>query len=144
MKGIIKFLASGFYTGLSPYCPGTVGSFFAIIIAWFFRLDLLAILLLIIAGVYICTQGELIFQKHDSPHIVFDEFCGIFCAAWQLSTLPQFIAAFVLFRIFDILKPVPVNTLQVLPQGWGVMADDLAAGIISRLIIAGLMYGGII
>jgi len=142
MKGIIKLLATGFYTGLSPCCPGTVGSLLAIIMAWFLKLDLVAILLLIIAGIFICTRGELIFQKHDSPQIVFDEFCGVFCAAWQLQTIPQFIVAFVLFRLFDILKPVPVGTLQGLPRGWGVMADDLAAGIISRLIIAGLMYWG--
>lgn len=142
MKGLIKFFATGFYSGLAPYFPGTVGSVFAFVMAWFLRFDVLAIVVLSILGVYICTQGELIFQKHDCSHIVFDEFCGSFCAAWQLHTIPQFMTAFILFRIFDILKPIPVNNLQALPRGWGVMADDLAAGIISRLIIAVLIYFG--
>ena len=143
MKIFIKFLATGFYSGFFPYFPGTVGSLLAFIIAWFLKLDLLSIFLLSILGVYLCTQGELLFQKHDCSHIVYDEFCGAFCAAWQLSSLPQFIIAFVLFRFFDIDKPVPINNLQALPRGWGVMADDLAAGIITRLLLAVFIYFGI-
>jgi phosphatidylglycerophosphatase A len=143
MKTIIKFLATGFYSGFFPSFPGTVGSLLAFILAWFLNLNIWSILLLTILGVYICTQGELLFQEHDCPHLVFDEFCGAFCATWQLSTLPQFIMAFVLFRFFDILKPAPINTLQKLPRGWGVMADDLAAGIITRFILALLIYFGI-
>lgn len=141
-NNVLKLLATGFYTGLSPYFPGTIGSFFAFIIAWYLRLDLITIIILSLLGVYICTQGELIFQKHDCSHIVFDEFCGAFFATWQLVSIPQFIAAFVLFRIFDIFKPIPINKLQALPRGWGVMADDLAAGLLSRLIVAGLIYLG--
>lgn len=144
MKNFIKFLATGFYSGFFPYFPGTFGSIFAFIIAWFLKFDLISIVILSIVGVFICTQGELLFQKNDSPRIVFDEFCGAFCAVYQLSTIPQFILAFILFRLFDILKPLPINYLQVLPRGWGVMADDLAAGILTWLIIAVLIYLGLI
>ena len=140
MKMIIKLLATGFYSGLFTTFPGTIGSLVACVLAWFFKLDWLTILFLIFLGVYICTEGELIFQKHDCSHIVYDEFCGIFVATWNLVSPMQFLLAFVLFRIFDILKPNPINKLQALPKGWGVMADDLAAGLITRLILALFVY----
>lgn len=143
MKRIIKFLATGFYAGMFTSFPGTIGSIVASFLAWFLKLDMLQILLLILLGVYICTEGELLFKEHDCSHIVYDEFCGIFVATWNLVSIPQFLLAFVLFRVFDILKPNPINKLQLFPKGWGVMADDLAAGLITRLILALLIYFGI-
>ena len=144
MKEVIKFLATGFYSRFFPYFPGTAGSLLAFILVWFLESTFLSLLLLTILGIYLCTEAELIFAEHDCPYIVFDEFCGAFWATWQLSSLPQFVVAFVLFRFFDILKPIPINKLQKLPRGWGVMADDLAAGIITRLLLAGLIYWGVI
>ena len=65
-----------------------------------------------------------------------DEFCGFF---FSVLFLPKGIVvgiwAFILFRAFDIAKPLFVNKAQKLPKGWGVVADDLAAGLISNLIL---------
>ncbi len=144
MKILLKFLATGFYSGFFPYFPGTVGSFLALILSWFLKLNLWQILLFIIIGVYICTQGELLFAQHDCAKIVYDEFCGMFLASWQLSSIPQFLVAFLLFRMLDIFKPFPINKLQLLPGGWGVMADDLLAGAVARIILALLIYLGIV
>jgi phosphatidylglycerophosphatase A len=135
-NGLIKFGATGFYTGFLPYFPGTVGSSAALVLAWFWRFSLWQILLLVIIGVYLCTKAEMLFKQHDSPKIVFDEFCGIFVAVWGLTTLHQFLLGFLFFRLLDIAKPFPINKLQALPRGWGVMADDLLAGALARLILA--------
>lgn len=144
MKMMIKFLATGFYSGMFPFFPGTIGSIIALLLAWFLKFNLLQILLLILLGVYLCTRGEEIFNEQDCAHIVYDEFCGMFLATWSLNSLLQFLLAFVLFRIFDILKPNPINKLQELPRGWGVMADDLAAALITRLLLAVLIYLGMV
>lgn len=136
MRAALKFLAVGFGSGLSPFMPGTVGSIAAAVIAWFLPLTWWQIFLLSLVGVYICGHAEKLIGQTDPPSIVFDEFCGMFIAAWHLSSLPLFIAAFLLFRLFDILKPNPINWVQSLPGGWGVMSDDLAAGLLARLLIA--------
>ena len=135
MNKLIKFLATGFGSGYSPCLPGTAGSLVAALFVYFYKLDLWHILILILLGIYICNKAELLFKKHDSPHIVFDEFCGIFIATWKLTTPLSFVTAFILFRFFDMTKPYPINKLQVLPGGLGIMADDIAAGLIARFLV---------
>jgi phosphatidylglycerophosphatase A len=79
---------------------------------------------------YVAGEAEKIYQKKDDQRIVIDEIIGL-----QITMLTVAInglnlcAGFVLFRIFDILKPFPVRNLQELPGGWGVVADDVGAGI---------------
>lgn len=133
MKIIYRILATGFGSGYAPKFPGTVGTALAAIFAWYYNLSIAQIIILSLLGVLICTKGEEILNRHDSPNIVFDEFCGFFIAVWNVDTFLLYLTAFVLFRIFDILKPYPINKLQELPGGWGVMADDIAAGIIARI-----------
>jgi len=136
MKKLILFLATGLGSGYSPIMPGTVGSLVATIIIWAYPLTWWQIGLLTLLGIYICGQGEKLLGETDPGKIVFDEFCGMFVAAWQLESLPLIIAAFLLFRLFDITKPFLINRLQAWPGGWGVMADDLAAGFLARIIVA--------
>lgn len=133
MKTVYKILATGFGSGCSPVCPGTVGSITAAVIAWYFDISLTQIIFFSVLGVYICTKGEEILGKHDSPNIVFDEFCGLFIAVWEVDSFILYLAGFLFFRALDIIKPYPINRLQELPRGWGVMADDVAAGILARL-----------
>ncbi|QNB45700.1 phosphatidylglycerophosphatase A [Thermanaerosceptrum fracticalcis] len=135
MTTVIRIIATGFGTGYSPWLPGTAGSTLAAVIAWFIPLNIWHIVFLCLAGIFICAKGEILLNEHDSPHIVFDEFCGIFIATWGLSSLPSFFLAFILFRFFDMVKPYPISKLQELPGGWGVMADDLAAGLIARFLV---------
>jgi phosphatidylglycerophosphatase A len=141
---LIKFLATGFYTGLFPLFPGTVGSLAAVFLAWFFSWELWQIFIFSLLGIFICAQAETLFAEHDSGKIVYDEFCGMFLAVWGASTPGQYFVAFLLFRLFDIVKPFPINKSQELPGGWGVMADDLLAGGVARLILAILITCGIL
>ncbi|HHX96043.1 MAG TPA: phosphatidylglycerophosphatase A [Clostridia bacterium] len=144
MKEAIRCLATGFYVGLVPYFPGTAGSLVAFILIWYLEITLVALILLTLFGVFLCQKAEELIGIHDAPQIVFDEFCGAFWATWGLTSLPQFIIAFIFFRFFDILKPYPLKKLQSLPHGWGIMADDLAAGFMTRLLLAIFIYFGLV
>lgn len=135
MNKLLVFITTGFGSGFFPRSPGTAASLVAGLIVWFIPLPAWFILLLTLGGVYLCGHAENILKEHDSPHIVFDEFCGMFWATWQLDSLPHFVIAFGLFRLLDIKKPYPINILQKLPRGWGVMADDLAAGLFTRILV---------
>ena len=147
---LIKFLATGFGSGLIPYAPGTAGTLIGVFICllclpmtWILRLIFVLVLLAI--SIYVSGQAEKIYQTKDDQRIVIDEIIGL-----QITMLPVAInvlnlcVAFVLFRIFDIIKPIPVRNLQGLPGGWGVVADDVAAGIYAAAIMWLLMFGGII
>lgn len=136
MRGIIKFAATGMYSGYSPVMPGTVGSLVAALIIWSIPLTWWQIVLISALSIWICGQAEKLYGETDPGKIVLDEFCGMFVAAWNLDSIPLIIAAFVLFRCFDIFKPFFINSLQTFPGGWGVVFDDLAAGFMARIIIA--------
>jgi phosphatidylglycerophosphatase A len=108
-------------------------------------LHLLYVLVLLALSIYVADKAEKIYQKKDDQRIVIDEIIGL-----QITMLPAAInilnlcAAFVLFRIFDIWKPFPIRNLQGLPGGWGVVADDVAAGIYAAAIMWLLMFFGVL
>ena len=143
---LITFLATGFYSGLSPFAPGTAGTLVGVFICllclpmpWILRL--LFVLALLALSFYVAGEAENIYQKKDDQRIVIDEIIGL-----QITMLPVAInilnlcAGFVLFRIFDILKPFPIRNLQELPGGWGVVADDVGAGIYAGAVLWLLGY----
>jgi phosphatidylglycerophosphatase A len=147
---LITFLATGFGSGLAPFVPGTMGTLVGVVICllclplpWPIRL--LIVIALLALSIYVAGQAEKIYQKKDDQRIVIDEIIGI-----QITMLPVAITilhlcvGFVLFRIFDILKPFPIGNLQRLPGGWGVVIDDVAAGIYAGVILLALNYAGII
>jgi len=143
---LITFLATGFGSGLSPVAPGTVGTLVGVLICLLCLpmppiLRLLFVLTLLALSFYVAGQAEKIYQKKDDQRIVIDEIIGI-----QITMLPvpitvlHLCVGFVLFRVFDILKPFPINNLQRLPGGWGVVADDVGAGIYAGLVLWLLVY----
>lgn len=147
---IIKILAAGFGAGLSPVAPGTAGTLVGILICLCcypltgpFRF--LFVVVISAVAIYVAGQAETLFGKKDDQRIVIDEIAGL-----QVTMLPVAItglhlcAAFVLFRIFDIWKPFPVDRLQNLPGGWGVVADDLAAGIYGGVVLFLLTLTGVL
>lgn len=143
---LITFLATGFYSGLSSFAPGTMGTLVGALICllclpmpWILRL--IFVIVLFALSIYVSEQAEKIYQKKDDQRIVIDEIIGL-----QVTMLPVAInilnlcAAFVLFRTFDIWKPFPLRNLQRLPGGWGVVVDDVAAGIYAAIILWLLVY----
>ncbi len=147
---IIKILATGFGSGLSPFAPGTMGTLVGIPVClaclpltWPVRF--LFVIILSALAIFVSGRAEIIYEKKDDQRIVIDEIAG-----FQVAMLPVAItglnicAAFVLFRIFDIWKPFPVNKLQNLPGGLGVVIDDVGAGIYAGVIMFALNYVGVI
>jgi phosphatidylglycerophosphatase A len=143
---IIKLLATGFGSGLAPFAPGTIGTLVGIPIClvclpltW--PLRFLVVVVLSALAIFISGRAEMIYQKKDDQRIVIDEIAG-----FQVAMLPVAITglhlcvAFVLFRIFDIWKPFPIRNLQQLPGGWGVVIDDVAAGIYAGIVMLLLTY----
>jgi len=134
-------LSTWFGCGLSPIAPGTAGSAAAIAIAYFLPIPpyAFALMAILITPLGIWAAGETAKQigKEDPGLVVIDEVAGqwLTLAAAAAINWKSLLAAFLLFRLFDIFKPFPVNRLEALPGGLGIMADDLAAGLYAALVI---------
>ena len=135
-------LATFFYLGKSPKGPGTVGTLGAIPLVLLFSLggDIIYMsltFLVCLAGIFICQNYENESKTHDNQEIVIDEVAGYLIAMAMLPlTFKSFLLAFVLFRLFDILKPFPIGIIdKKVKGGIGVMADDIIAGIITSMIL---------
>ncbi len=130
--------------GYFPRFPGTMGSIFAFLIYLILPESIFSqsysnavftgiVILLSLISIPVISRAER-YLGHDSGKIVIDEFFGFMIAvAFLPKGLVTGIIAFVLFRIFDISKLEPVNQLQKLPGGCGVMADDVMAGIYANI-----------
>ena len=145
-----KTIGLGFGAGLSPVAPGTVGSLVAVVIYYialgllppqlvnparfFGDLDGLLLLALLIAvglPLGIWATGLLVTEQEPDPgRAVWDEFVGMWVTCLLVPPEPVWLViAFFVFRLFDIVKPWPANRLERLPGGWGIMADDVVAGL---------------
>ncbi len=140
MKVAARVLATFFGVGLAPLAPGTAASAVAAGLYVFALHGLSAPLyaLLVVALFFIGVSASSAYARElgrpDPGRIVIDEVCGQLVA---LAFLPAvWLAAgvsFALFRLFDIVKPWPIRRLEDLPAGWGIMADDVAAGLAAAL-----------
>ncbi|RPI02280.1 MAG: phosphatidylglycerophosphatase A [Calditrichaeota bacterium] len=145
MRKAALFLGTAFGSGYSPVAPGTVGSMLAVVVLWFLpemsiKYWVHVIIVMFFIGVWAATECEKVWG-HDAGRINWDEVVGMMIS---LLTLPKtgwtFLAAFILFRFFDIVKPFPVYQAQGLPKGWGVMADDVIAGLYSLLVMRLILW----
>lgn len=149
MNRICLALATGLYVSYLPYAllrrsfwtgAGILGTLWGLLLlpltptdpAAFFWFTAAATL----AAVPIATVAGRALEHHDDPRIIIDETVGFWSAvlflprdAWHMA------AAFLLFRLFDVYKPSPVRRLEALPQGWGVVLDDTAAGLLACAVI---------
>lgn len=134
---IVRILATGLGLGLSPFAPGTFGSVGGVALAWGLQqlpipLHWLLAALLIAVGIPICGRAAALYGKQDPGQVVFDEIAAIpILFLWIPVRLETAILGFLWFRVFDIWKPWPVCTLEKIPGGLGVMADDLGAAVFS-------------
>ena len=135
---LVKIFASGFGTGYSPFASGTVGTLVGVALYYFLdpKYVLLAAVIIFIIGVYLSTEAEKIYKKKDSGKIVIDEIAGyLFSMAFLPKELYFAVAGFFLFRLYDVWKPSPARESQELKGGWGVMTDDLIAGIYTNVTL---------
>jgi len=155
-----ELIATFFYTGYSPAAPGTVCSLAGLAFCLILRVPLgstgagVAVLLLALGlipyGIRLGTWAERHWGRKDPQVFVFDEFIGlclstapVFIFFPRLDPLVSGIIPLVFFRIFDVAKPTPVDRCEALPGGWGIMFDDIIAGVYAAaasVLVSLLLY----
>lgn len=144
MKPFATLVATAGGAGYWPWGPGTAGSLVGLGLAWLMARQfdwttgwplLLVTLVATWPGVWASTVAA--GGSKDPQFIVVDEVLGQWLTLAGAATLNwrAFLIGFVLFRIFDIVKPWPVRRFEALPQGWGIVADDLMAGIYGAIVL---------
>jgi len=141
MNAAALAIATGFGSGFFPIAPATFASALVTLVIWFLVpvnpvLEGIVALALVPISVWSAQQAEKRLG-HDAHPIVIDEVLGQWLALLAMPRTAVWMGAgFLLFRFFDIAKPLGVYRLQSLPGGWGIVADDVLAGIYSRLVLA--------
>ncbi len=152
-KNIIKFVLSAFGIGFIPFAPGTWASLAALCAVWGLSLfDALPVADLIVFFVILLVTATLIsyYQKleyqaeRDPSFIVMDEVLGIFVTFMALPiTWVTALIGFVAFRFFDIIKPLGIKNVEKMEGPWGIILDDLLAGLFAHIIlVAYIFFGG--
>lgn len=148
MNQFVLFLATGCGLGWIPFAPGTFGSLGGLVLVygllqlpvWGYVLGEMAF---IAVGIWICTRAGQLMGRLDPPSVVWDEIAAfpIVFAAIPFNPWTA-VLGFIWFRVFDIAKPFPINRLERLPRGWGVMSDDLMAGVYAALALRATIWLG--
>jgi len=146
MKKLYILLGTAGGVGYVPFLPGTLGTMVGVAIYVIFSrffpqtigyLIMLAVFL--IGGIWVSTRCNQYFEGDDNSSIVIDELVGFLITMLFVPFTFRFIVlGFVLFRIIDITKPFKMGRIERISGGWGIMGDDIAAGILANLIIQAL------
>ena len=144
---ISEIIGTVFYVGRSPVAPGTMGSLVALLVWYILKPSIIDPLFLLITGgvffIGIAVSTVLIdtWNEKDPKEIVIDEWVGMWISLYLVphSILWGFVAFF-FFRVFDILKPGPVQVMDDMDDAIGVMMDDVVAGILACLVTQSLLY----
>ncbi len=137
---------TGLGVGWSPRAPGTMGSLLALALWWpagFQGLWFYAVMLAaaIAVGVPVTARAAQVLGRQDPPMVVWDEIAGMGVALFGVPhQVLWFAVAFGLFRLFDIVKPFPIARLEALPGGYGIMLDDVLAGLYAALLVHGGLW----
>lgn len=139
---IIKLFATFFGAGYMPISPGTFGTVVGVLLFWATAgLPLSSYIIFVIAfiifAVWISGQTEKLYGEKDPKRVVIDEVAGFLVTmlgqSWRWELV---VVGFILFRFFDILKPFPIRKLErSLGGGWGIVLDDVAAGIYANIVL---------
>lgn len=151
MRSLQLALATVLYCGYVPIAPGTAGSIAGLVVFAAVRasgssgVEVVTLLAVLALGVWAGTAAERHFGRRDPAPIVIDEVAGmlvtlLFIPVGWSGTIVGFLA----FRVFDILKPFPAGAAERLPGGWGVMADDVVAGVYAHISLRLTVWTGLI
>jgi phosphatidylglycerophosphatase A len=148
MMRLALFICTFGYVGYAPVAPGTVGSLAGLVVYGLLRLaqapplvELVVIVALFVAGVWSGTQAERHFGGTDPGPGVIDEVVGMLVTLWLLpATWTVAVLGFLIFRVFDVIKPWPAGRLESLHGGLGMMADDVMAAIYANLALRVLVF----
>jgi len=149
MKRILLFFATFFNIGRLPIAPGTWASLVTTVLVYFIKpywqapiyLQIAAIVFVFLFGIPAASAAEKHFNKKDPRPCVIDEVAGQMVSLLLVPhTISFYIAGFLLFRLFDILKPFPVRNAEKIPGGFGIMLDDIVAGIYALGVLHLYLY----
>ena len=137
------YLATGFGSGLIPLAPGTFGSLVGVLMVWLFfpaGMGWQFLWVVVTTGLAVYVSGWLAQaeDRKDPSMVVADEIVGVFVTFTALPTHLSgsvLLVGFLLFRAFDIWKPWPIRRLEKLPGGWGIVMDDVLAGVFANIIL---------
>ena len=142
IEKFIKITATGFGSGFMPRAPGTSGTLVGVLVYLVFAqfhwsLYLLSVVALSFLAIYVSQEAEKLFDKKDASQIVIDEIVGFqFTMFLVTPTVVHIAIGFILFRLFDIIKPFPIRLCERrLPGGYGVVGDDIIAGIYGNIVV---------
>ena len=138
----ILFVATGFFIGRVPVAPGTLGSLIGLPVCFLlsrlsFLQSLICILAFVLFAIGIASAAEKIIKRKDPGQIVIDEIAGLMVALAGLPfNLTTVLAGFIIFRVFDILKPFPIRIIdKKIGGGSGIVLDDVLAGVYGNLVV---------
>jgi phosphatidylglycerophosphatase A len=138
---LAKIVATGLGSGYSPIAPGTAGSAVGLLLFWPLQslpvaVQIAATVALFFVGVVASTRVARGLGVEDPGLVVVDEVVGMWTSllllpfnAWTAA------AGFLLFRVMDVFKPYPARQFEALPEGWGIMSDDVMAGVYANLVL---------
>ena len=138
-----RFVATFFYLGKLPFAPGSWGSLGALLL-WLllpvtFSIHLTIIVILFVMGIYSSNKMANYMEDPDPSEVVIDEVVGMGISLFMLPhSLELYLLAFILFRILDIIKPLFIHRIQNLSGGWGIMLDDVLAGLFTFVLVNGI------
>ena len=152
--GASVWIATAGGVGYFPVAPGTAGSLVGVGIVlalgllpvtfrWRSAAVAVVAVILMILGAAAASKAETFFGRVDPSQVVIDEVVGqmIALVAWPVAGWKTYVAGFILFRFFDIVKPFPAGRCERIAGGWGIMLDDVVAGAYSLLL---LWVGGVV
>jgi len=141
------FIATCAHVGYAPVAPGTFGSAVGLVVYYFVRrqtstaVELRAIVLILVVGLWSATEAEHHFGGIDPGPVVIDEVIGMLITlALHPVNVVGAIIGFFIFRVLDVVKPWPARRLELLPGGFGVVLDDVMAGVYGNLLLWGLVH----
>ena len=141
MNRFAVLLATVGGAGYAPFAPGTVGSAIGVVVYLLVSrqsvgVELALLVVVTLVGVWAADRAIGHFRRKDPSPVVIDEVAGqLVTLAFTGAGLRGAVAGFLLFRLFDIIKPWPANKFEALPGGTGIVADDLMAGVYANLIL---------
>jgi phosphatidylglycerophosphatase A len=140
-RRFVQLIATFFYLGYSPIAPGTAGTLGALLPFYLLShfshpIYFLFMLGFIILAIWVSAEACISFGENDPNQVVADEVCGYLVTMFLVPAgIATVVLGFFLFRFFDIVKPFPIRRLERLPGGFGIVADDVAAGIYANVLL---------
>ncbi len=142
MRQIITFLATGCYVGKVPVAPGTAGTVVGVLLYLLIEpltplLYAATVIAFIFMASWVATKAQAVYSEQDPQEVVIDEVAGFLVTmAFHKSDIWMLLAGFVLFRVFDIVKPFPIRWIERrFLSGWGIVLDDVGAGIYANIAL---------